>query len=150
MKTILEALNRRYATKAYDTTKKVSDEDLHTILESMRLSPSSFGLQPWKFIVVTDETIRSQLLVASRSQTQVTDASHLVILAVKKDITEEDINTFITSVATTRNIPVESLDGYKGIIIGATQNLDQAAKQIWNSKQAYIALGIGLTTAALL
>ena len=66
MNTIQEALNRRYATKAYDTTKKVSDEDLHTILEAMRLAPSSFGLQPWKFIVVTDMTIREQLTAASR------------------------------------------------------------------------------------
>ena len=150
MSTILEALNRRYATKAYDATKKVSDVDLHTILESMRLSPSSYGLQPWKFIVVTNPELREKLKAASYGQPQVTDASHLIVLAVKKDMTEADINAYMASIATTRNTPVESLDGFKNMLLGATWHLDQAMKETWNTKQVYIALGMGLIAAASL
>ena len=150
MNTILETLNRRYATKAYDATKKVSNEDLHTILESMRLSPSSYGLQPWKYIVVTNPELREKLKAASYGQPQITDASHLIVLTVKKDISEADINAYITSIATTRNMPIESLDGFKNMLLGATGYLDQATKEIWNIKQVYIALGIGLLTAASL
>lgn len=150
MSTILEALNRRYATKAYDATKKVSDENLHTILEAMRLSPSSYGLQPWKFIVVTNAELREKLKAASYGQPQITDASHLIVLTVKKDMTEADVNAYIESIATTRNMPIESLDGFKNMLLGAIGNLDQAMKQTWNTKQAYIALGIGLITAASL
>lgn len=140
MSTILEALNRRYATKAYDATKKVSDEDLHTILEAMRLSPSSYGLQPWKFIVVTNPELRETLKAASYGQPQITDASHLIVLTVKKDMTESDINAYMESIATTRNMPIESLDGFKNMLLGATGHLDHAMKESWNMKQAYIAL----------
>ena len=148
MSTLVEALNRRYATKAYDSTKKISDADLHTILEAMRLSPSSYGLQPWKFIVVTNPELREKLKAASYGQPQVTDASHLIVLTVKKDMTEAEVNAYMNSIATTRNIPVESLDGFKNMLIGATGHLDQSMKQIWNTKQVYIALGVGLVTAA--
>lgn len=150
MSTIVEALNRRYATKAYDSTKKVSDADLHTILEAMRLSPSSYGLQPWKFIVVTNSELREKLKAASYGQPQVTDASHLIVLTVKRDMTEADINAYMSSIATTRNIPVESLDGFKNMLLGATGHFDQAMKETWNTKQVYIALGMGLIAAASL
>lgn len=150
MSTIVEALNRRYATKAYDSTKKVSDADLHSILEAMRLSPSSYGLQPWKFIVVTNPELREKLKAASYGQPQVTDASHLIVLTVKRDMTEADINTYMNSIATTRNIPVESLDGFKNMLLGATGHFDQAMKETWNTKQVYIALGMGLIAAASL
>ncbi|NCN41420.1 NAD(P)H-dependent oxidoreductase, partial [bacterium] len=78
--TITEALNWRYATKEFDTQKKVSDDDLKTILESARLAPSSFGIEPWKFLVVTNPELREKIRKVSYDQSKVTDASHLIIL----------------------------------------------------------------------
>lgn len=148
MNTIQEALNRRYATKAYDATKKVSDEDLHTILEAMRLTPSSFGLQPWKFIVVTDVAIREQLTEASRWQPQVRDASHLIVLASKKDMTSKDVEQYLQEITTKRNIPLESLDGFKNMLFGYISTLDQPTRKNRNTKQTYIALWFWLLAAA--
>ncbi len=150
MSTVLDAMQRRYATKAYDTSKKVSEADLTTILEAMRLAPSSFGLQPWKFIVVENTETREQLKANSRGQPQVTDASHLIVLAVKKSITEADVDAYMQSVASTRNMPVEALAEYKWMIIGTVGSRDDASIRAWNAKQAYIALGVWILTAAQL
>jgi len=150
MSAVLDAMQRRYATKAYDTSKKVSADDLHTILEAMRLAPSSFGLQPWKFIVVENTETREQLKANSRGQPQVTDASHLIVLAVKKAITEADVDAYMQSVASTRNMPIEALAEYKWMIIGTVGSRDEASMHAWNAKQAYIALGIWILTAAQL
>ena len=150
MENIITALNRRYATNMYDTTKKVSESDLTTILEAMRLAPSSFGLQPWKFIVVANPEKRQQILDNSRGQTKVTEASHLIAIAAKKNLTEEDVDTYMNSIATTRNIPVEGLAWFKWMIMWVISNKDQASIQTWNAKQTYIALGFGLVAAATL
>jgi nitroreductase len=148
MKTISEALQRRYATKKYDATKKVSAEDLNTILEAMRFAPSSFWVQAWKFMIIENSDLRAKLREASRGQSQITDASHLIVLTVRNDYTETDADEYMASVATTRNIPVEALAGFKWAIMWAVGHLDTSSKQVWNSKQAYIALGFGLMTAA--
>lgn len=116
MSNIIEALQWRYATKAYDTTKKVSTEDLNTILEAMRLAPSSFGLQPWKFIVVENAELRAQLREHSWGQPQITDASHLIVLCRKNEITSDDVNAYMQDISETRSMPVEQLDNYKDFI----------------------------------
>ena len=82
---ILEALNWRYAVKTFDTNKKVSAEDLATILESARLAPSSIGIEPWKFLVVNNPELRAQLRAAGYDQTKITDASHLVVITARTD-----------------------------------------------------------------
>ncbi len=150
MKTISEALKRRYATKKYDTSKKVSAEDLQTILEAMRFAPSSFWVQAWKFMVIENPELRAKLKDASRGQPQLTDASHVIVLTVKNDYTENDADEYMASVATTRNIPVESLSWFKWAIMWAIGHLDANGKKMRNSKQAYIALGFGLMAAAQL
>jgi nitroreductase len=86
MDTIIKSLNWRYATKSFDSTKKISEEQLNTILESMRLSASSYGLQPWKFIVVQNPDKRTALRAAAWDQPQVTDASAFIVLAVRTDV----------------------------------------------------------------
>lgn len=148
MSNIIEALQWRYATKAYDTTKKVSTEDLNTILEAMRLAPSSFGLQPWKFIVVENAELRAQLREHSWGQPQITDASHLIVLCRKNKITSDDVNAYMQNISETRSMPVEQLDNYKDFINWFLKNLDASAMAARNTKQAYIALGTGLTAAA--
>lgn len=88
MQEILSALKWRYATKVYDSSKRVSDEDIRTILESGRLSPSAFGVEPWKFIVVENPEIRAQLRAVGFDQPKITDASHLVVIARRTDARE--------------------------------------------------------------
>src|SRR5688572_7707489 len=112
MSEIIKALNWRYATKSFDQSKKVSEEDLNELLEAMRLSPSSFGLQPWKFIVVENKELRKKISEKAWHQPQVTEASHLIVLCAKTDVSEQDLSDFIEDTAKTRNLPLDSLNGY--------------------------------------
>lgn len=150
MKNITQALAWRYATKIYNPDKKISDELVHDLKESVRLAPSSYGLQPYVVIDVTTPELREKLKAAAWNQPQVTDASHLFVFAVPKDITEKDVELFIERVATTRGIPVESLAGYMNMIKGTAQGLTPEQRTVWASRQAYIALGFLLETAAVL
>jgi nitroreductase len=147
---ILSKLNKRYATKVFDKTKKVSEADMETLLEAIRLSASSYGLQPYKVLVVTDPAIRAELRKAAWNQSQITDASALLIFAAKYETNTASIDEFVDLVADTRNMPKEALAGYSDIMKGSIQNMSQEQIETWVSKQAYIALGFGLVTAAVL
>lgn len=148
-KNIGEALAWRYATKQFDPSKKLSDEEVSIVTESMRLAPTSFGLPVWKAIVVTNVELRAKLRAAAWDQSQITDASHLVVLAVKNDVDVNLVDSYINEIATVRGIPAESLAGFsemmKGSIVGRTP--EQLME--WSAKQAYIALGFGLEAAAI-
>ena len=102
MNTIIESLKRRYATKKFDENKKLTEEDINILLESLILSPSAFGLQPWKFIRVKNQDIRKKLQEASRGQPQITQASDLFILAVKTNIQESDVEEYIQNMISIR------------------------------------------------
>lgn len=149
MKNIIEALKWRYATKAYDTSKKLSEDEVNTLIESVRLAPSSYGLPVYKVIHVKDTETREKLKAVSWGQTQITDASELLVFAVKTDISDAKVDDFINLIATTRNIPVESLAEYAGMIKGTINSLSSEHKEAWASRQAYIGLGILLATAAV-
>ncbi len=103
MNKLIEDLNWRYATKKYDTTKKISAEDFNTIKESLRLSPSSFGLQPLKYIVIENKELREELKVHSFNQSQITDASHMIVFCTFIDIKENHIDQYIENIAKTRS-----------------------------------------------
>ena len=148
---LLAQLNWRYATKQFDPTRKISPNDWAALEEALRLTPSSFGLQPWKFIVVTDPAVRAQLLPASWNQTQITDASHLVVLAAKTELGETEIDAYLQNSANASGIPFQALADYRKLIVGfAVHSLDPAARNAWTRNQTYIALGNLLTSAALL
>ena len=138
----------RYATKKFDASKKVSAEDLATIKEAIRLSASSFGLQLYKVIVVENPEIREKLKEASWCQTQVVDASHLIIFANQTTVTEADVESYIQNIAITRNIPVDTLSGFSDYMKGTIKNMPDEIKPIWTSKQTYIALSNLLNAAA--
>ncbi|HLC77717.1 MAG TPA: nitroreductase family protein, partial [Candidatus Nanoarchaeia archaeon] len=106
MSEILKALNWRYATKSFDQSKKVSENDLNEILEAIRLAPSSFGLQPWKFIVVENPELRKKIREVAFNQPKVTEASHLIVLCSKTDVSEEYIKEYVRDIAKTRNISI--------------------------------------------
>ena len=148
---IIEQLNWRYAAKAYDKTKKISAEDWETLEQSLILAPSSFGLQPWKFIVVTDDELKEKLKPAAHGQGQVTDSSHLVVFAYKKTLTDADVEHFVDRIVEVRGVPRESLADYENWMKNsAKQAVDGGYIETWNSRQVYIALGFLLQTAALL
>ncbi len=151
MTNIIEALHWRYATKAYDTTKKISAEDMQTLLEATRLAPSSYGLQPWRMIHVINPEVRAKLKAAAWEQSQCTDASDIIVFAVETIFDEARVDAFIGQVASERGLDATTdLAGYKGMILGALTSRSAEENISWAGKQAYIALGMMLETAALM
>lgn len=148
---ILAALNWRYATKKFDPDKKISDDVWKALEQSLVLAPSSFGMQPWKFFVVRNADLRQQLVEHSFNQEKVANASHLVVLAIKKDIGTEDIPHYIDRVSEVRNVPKEKLEGLSNLIEGYLSDPPFPLQpDKWSAKQVYLALGFFLHSAAML
>lgn len=145
---VLEALNWRYATKGFDASKKIPADTWSALEQSLVLAPSSFGLEPWKFFVVDDAAVRAKLLEASWKQSQVVDASHLVVLAIKTGLNEADVDRSMARTSEVRNVPVESLEGFSNVIKGFMKNVPDV--NVWSAKQTYIALGQLMVSAALM
>jgi nitroreductase len=148
---LLDALRWRYATKAFDAKRKISAEVWSVLEESLVLSPSSFGLQPYRFLVIHDPATRERLLPHAWGQRQVVDASHFVVFAARTSVTEAEIDTFIAHISRTRGVIPESLASYRGMMTGML--LSDGFKPMvphWTARQAYVALGNLLTSAALL
>ena len=148
--TLTGALRWRYATKQFDASKKLSDEQWSALQESLHLAASSFGLQPWKFIVVTDETKKAALVPDAWGQSQVADCSHLVVIAAKKTMTPEDVDTLLQATAQQRDMEASSLEGYRGMMVGTLSARTPEFIADWNARQCYVPLGSLLTAAALM
>ena len=147
---LLEALSWRYAVKQFDATKKIAPEIWTALEDSLVLSASSFGLQPYRFYVIANPAVRAQLLPYSWGQNQVVDASHYVVFAGRTAMTAEEIAAFIRLTASTRGQAPESLKGLQDMMNGSLLNEGfQARAASWAAAQAYIALGNLLTSAAL-
>ena len=150
MHALIEDLNWRYATKKFDTSKKITDDQLEIIKESLRLVPSSYGLQPLKFLIITSSEIREKLKAASYGQTQVTDASHLIVICANLDVRNADIDSFIQNTIETRKVDFESVKNFSESMKTSFSELSLEQKKNWAAKQAYIALGQLLHTCATL
>jgi nitroreductase len=148
MSTLLDNLNWRYATKKFDASKKISSADLNTLKEAVRLAASSYGLQPYKVIIVENPEIREQLKAAAYGQTQITDASQLFIFANDLNAGAESVDAYIKNISETRGVTADALAGFSDMMKGTIANLSQEAKNIWTAKQTYIALGTLLAAAA--
>ncbi len=144
---LIQDLNWRYATKNMNG-ETVSDEKLSAILKGTNLAATSYGLQPFTVLVVSSKEIKAKLQEAAYGQVQVGSSSAVFVFAVPLKITTADIEVFINLVATTRSMPVEALDGYKGMILSTIGSLPAEQQQVWSAKQAYIALGTALAAAA--
>ena len=144
---LIDNLNWRYATKKM-TGEPISQEALNNILEATRLSASSYGLQPYNIIVVSNPETKQQLLPAAYGQTQITDSSHLLVFSIWQNISDKQVGHYINDIAATRGIPAEALKGFSDTILGTVKNLSTEQQQTWASKQAYIALGTALIAAA--
>ncbi|MDG3583738.1 NAD(P)H-dependent oxidoreductase [Galbibacter pacificus] len=141
-------LNWRYATKKFDATKKVSEDDLNILKEAIQLSASSYGLQPYKVLIISDPEVREKLKPAAWNQTQITDASHLIVFANINDFGENHINEYIKNVSDTRGLQPENLQAYADMMKNSVNSLSEDAKNAWTAKQTYIALGNLLSAAA--
>jgi nitroreductase len=148
MSNFLQNQNWRYATKKFDATKKVSAEDLNTLKEAIRMSSSSYGLQPYKVIIVENPELRAQIQPAAWGQSQIVDASHLIVFANETNIGDDAINELLNSMSITRETPIEALAGYGDFMKSKISNLEPAVKNVWTSKQTYLALGNLLNAAA--
>ena len=148
MNTVLEHRTLRYATKKFDATKKVSDKDLETLLEATRLSASSYGLQPYHIFVISDQETKEKLKPVSWGQSQITDASHIIVFANAADFGEELVDDFVENVSNTRNIPLDGLKGYSDFLKSKLMGLPKDTKSNWTARQAYIAFGNLMQAAA--
>lgn len=148
MSTFIENQNWRYATKKFDASKKITAEDLATLKEAIRLTASSYGLQPYKIIIVENPELRAQLQPAAYGQAQVVDASHLIVFANELNFGAEGIDNFARTMSETREIPLESIQGYVDYMKGNIVGLPEESRNLWSAKQTYIALGNLLNSAA--
>jgi nitroreductase len=148
MNTFLESQNWRYATKKFDVTKKISDSDLDILKEAVRLTSSSYGLQPYKVLIIENPEVRAKLQPASWGQTQIVDSSHLIVFANYTKIDSSDIDAFFKNICDTRNMPIDPLLGYKEFMTNSINSKSNEEINIWNQKQTYLALGNLLNAAA--
>ncbi|MGQ9865755.1 MAG: NAD(P)H-dependent oxidoreductase [Pseudanabaenaceae cyanobacterium] len=146
---LLKQLQWRYAVKKFDPKRSIPAEIWQALAESLRLAPSSFGLQPWKFFVIRERALKEKLLPHSWNQQQVVDASHVVVLARKAEITVAAADAYLADMAQTRGVSLEQLAGFGKMLKGFLANppLDLGE---WSTRQVYIALGQFMTAAALL
>lgn len=145
---LIEKLNWRYATKKFDNTKKLSTAQLTELLQAVHLSPSSSGLQSYKVIVVEDATTREKLQQAAYGQAQITNASQVVVFAAETNLDSEYVKNHIDHVAKTRGIDRANLGGFEQMINGNVNGMNVEERINWAKRQAYIALGVLLTSAA--
>ena len=146
---IISRLEWRYATKKFDATKKLSEAQLNVLKESFNLTATSYGLQPLKMVVLSDQTTKEKLVPFSMDQPQVKDASHVLVLCIESKITPEYVKSHFKRVEDVRNTPREILQDYEDFLIQDFSEKEHADVVQWMSKQAYIALGNLLTVCAL-
>ncbi|RXR28310.1 NAD(P)H-dependent oxidoreductase [Flavobacterium piscinae] len=138
----------RYATKKFDATKKISSEDLETLKEAIQLSTSSYGLQPYKIFVIENPELRAKIQPAAWGQSQITDASQLLVFANITNFGETEIDNYINLMAETRGITAESVKGYADFMKMKITTLPEEQRNTWTSKQTYLALANLMNAAA--
>jgi len=147
---LLSSLNFRYATKKFDPARLIPEEEWEVLEHSLVLAPSSFGLQPWRFIVINSPDLRARLRQHSWNQSQITEASRLVVFTTRTDLTEPDVDRFMTRLAAVQGRDPSTLEGYRNVIVSFAAAMNREARQAWNARQTYIALGQFMTSAAVL
>jgi nitroreductase len=148
---LIENLNWRYATKKFDPTKKISAADWKAIEDALVLTPSSYGLQPWKFIVVQNQEIKDKLTAASWNQKQVSECSHMLVLAALNKMSTSYVEHFIARTAEVRGMNVADLGGFQTMLVKNIVEGNQVKNVTeWATKQCYIALGNAMTVASVL
>jgi len=148
MSTYNQNLKWRYATKKFDPTKKIAKQDIELLKEAIQLSASSYGLQPYKVIIISDPEIKAKLKVAANGQAQLEDASHVVVFANLSDLSEKHVASYIDNISKTRGLETQQLEGFSSLMNSVVGGLSEDAREVWAAKQTYIALGNLLSAAA--
>ncbi|MFM9000736.1 MAG: NAD(P)H-dependent oxidoreductase [Opitutia bacterium] len=144
------ALRWRYATKAFDP-RPIPADVWKALEHALQLAPSSYGLQPWKFLVVADPARRALLRPNSWGQSQVTDASHLVVFTRQTSVTEADVQAFYDQLVSERRADPAKLEPYRQMMVqNVAQGMSAERQREWAARQVYIALGQFMTAAAVL
>lgn len=151
MNPVIDALNFRHACKKFDPAKKVNQKDLDLILEAACLSPSSFGMEAWKFLVLASKDIRTQLRPACWDQAQVTDSSHVVVILARPEVIDPG-NGYVLESFLRRKLPEDMTQAYveKYKWHMETEVFPRMSAYAWCAKQCYISLANIMTTAASL
>jgi nitroreductase len=147
---LLKSLQRRYATKIFDETRKLSDIDIDTLSEVLRMTPSSFGIQPWKFIIIEDQILREKIRSLAPKQRQVTEASHLIVLCAQKIIDQTDITHHIDTLATARDQDSNEILAKRDEIGKVNRILHHFSDTHASNYEVYIALGFLVSACAML
>ena len=148
---LLEALKWRYATKVFDATKKIPNDVWDALKQALVLTPTSYGLQPYKFLVIESPAKRAELLPHSWGQKQVVDASHFIVFTAQMKVTEAHVDKLIKHTSHIRNLPPDFLNNYRGMMLGDLVSGPRSKiAHEWATRQAYIALGNLMTCAAIL
>ncbi|MDA1149041.1 MAG: nitroreductase family protein [Bacteroidetes bacterium] len=147
---ITAASKWRYATKKFDQTAQLNEKDYQTIKEAIRLAPTSYGLQPFKVIEVTSNATREALKEVGFGQAQLTDSSRLLAFAPLNNFGSDLIERYFTLVKEARGVTDDQIGGYKSFMQQVFSTWSEEQKANWSDKQAYIALGFAMQTAALL
>lgn len=150
-KSLLAALQWRYATKIFDATKKIPADLWAALEQALVLTPTSYGMQPYQFLIVQDAAKRAALLPHSWGQKQVVDCSHYLVLTARTEVTDVDVAKLIQRTSELRGIPLEKLNFYRDMILSDVVNGPRGkTAHEWAARQSYIALGNIMTSAALL
>jgi len=146
---IINSLEWRYAIKKFDSAKKLSNQQIKTLKKAFNLTPTSFGLQPIKMIVIENKELQEKFVELSYFQRQVADASHLLIICIKNDTTSEDINSYFNLEKETRNIEESAISNFRKQLLEMYKNKTIEERNLSAIYQAYIALGNLMTVCAI-
>lgn len=146
--TLLESLDWRYATKKYDSARKVDQKDIDKILEAARMAPSSSGLQPFRVILIEDHVLREKIVPIAFGQQIVAESSHLLVFAAWDRYTDERIDGMFDRMNTHRGLPLDTTDDYKNRLKGMFAQLSDEQQAAHAAKQAYISFGLAIAQAA--
>lgn len=148
MNNFIENQQWRYATKKFDATKKISNSDFEILKEAIRLSSSSYGLQPYQVIIVENPELRQQIQPVAWGQTQIVEASHLIVFAHVVNFGEEGIDSYLENMANTRGLSLDAVAGYGAFMKSKILGLPEETRNQWTAKQTYLALANLLNAAA--
>ncbi len=143
-------LDWRYATKEFDSAQKLNDQQVHQLVECIRLAPTSYGMQPIHVKVISQQSMKENLREVSFGQSQISDCSHLFVFCIQQNTSEVHVDEYMDRLAKTRKLATEALSGYGGMIKGFLSQQSSAVKDVWAARQAYLCLGFLLHTCALL
>ena len=146
---IIDHLKWRYAVKKFDSEKQLSSIQINTLKEAFNLTATSYGLQPLKLIVVKNKEIQKELVTHSWNQSQIQEASHVLVICIPEKYSTEDVKNYFDLVKKIRKTPDAVLNPFVKTLTTEIQNKTQEELSLWNRNQAYIALGNLMTVCAV-